>query len=867
MLLSKKNTPIQLTLLSLLCCINALAHPAMNWQPDPAAPSLCQGYYVQKLTPELRQTPVTIRQGRTEITADDVSLTLNGDSLFRGDVVVIQPGRRLHADQAIVHRDALQQKFTQAELSGNVSLQEAGKVINADNAYIDLMTHQARLEQASLRFATADALEAALSELGAEDWHAPKYQPQQTLFIHGLTARAAANQIKQVNPDIFLMEDAWYSTCPPGNEAWRLSASKLKLNRATGLGSAANVKLHIKEVPVFYWPYLLFPIDDSRRSGLLLPLISHSKSGGVDFSQPIYWDIAPNYDFLLTPRYMQKRGVLWQGQFRYLNNRALGIHQGELRAGIIGHDSDFNHFRDQTQAELATQNTNPPELPRLLNASAKRDFIRWHHHSEINDYLSWHAVAHHVSDDYVLQDFGRLGLESTTNQLPQHTWLTWDSEHWRALLEYSKYQTLHPVNKPNVREQYRQQPHLALDGYYPDFWNGLNFHFSGDAVDYDRKQNPGEIKLPEIGQRVHVQPGISYLYQVGLGAYLKPRLDLAITHYDLDHIPDYRDDDFTRTLPIFSLDAGLFLEASVNLFGRQYTHTLEPRAFFLAIPNKNQDDYPLFDTTQNMFTFDQLFRTNRFSGLDRIGDAKQLSLALTSRLLDLNGSQKAHFSLGSIIYFQDRNVALCQTTASGDCLDQRSLVVRESLSDTSTLSPLVSQFGYYLHPDWQIAANAALDTDKHRLANGSLSVNYVKNGHQFIRTGLSYLRGGDVLYSVSSKVRDGRDLKQLNTAMVWPLGSRWRVLGRYHYNLSHEYTQDYLAGIEYESCCWALRLVAGRTYKGLNNEHKLQYNRAIYLQWQMKGLATVGTNHPSHYLIEQIPGYQDSFADALPRFI
>lgn len=838
---------------------NVAAVEPLVWIPSADPKTLCQGYYSQSLTEELLQTPVSLSQGRTSIAADQVELQLEGRSVFNGNVVVIQPGRQLNADKIILFRDGKTKQFTHAQLLGQVVMQEVGKVMTGDSAEVDLTTHQARITHAGLRFVELETLQTALKRHKAQGASSPG------LHITGQTARAGASTIQQHNENQFSLAEASYTTCPPGNDSWQLRAKSLQFNRSTGLGSAAHVVLTVKDFPILYFPYLFFPIDNRRHSGLLLPVVSVSKSGGVDFAQPIYWAMAPNYDLLVTPRYMQKRSMLWQGQFRYLNNRAFGVHEGHLRGGWIAHDSDFNHFRDQEAAELLAAGSHPPELDRLLNASARRDYIDWEHHSQFTDNLAWQVIFHHVSDDFILQDFGRLGLSTEENQLPQETWLTYDSEHWRAVLELSKYETLHPVNKPTVIEQYRRLPRLTLEGFYPEFLGRITGHFSSEYVDFDRKKNPGEILQPETGTRLHVQPGLSYPVHWGVGAYWTPRLDMAMTRYDLEHIPAPRGDDLTRALPIFSMDTGAFFETNVNLFGQPYVHTLEPRLFYLYSPERHQDEFPLFDTTLNMFTFDQLFRSNRFSGLDRLGDANQLSVAFTSRLLDLSGVEKMHFSLGGIIYFQDREVALCKLT--GDvCIDTRSLVLREFLSDTSTLSPIVNELVYHLHPHWQFAANSAWDLDKHRLANGGMQLRYQPSDLQIITMGLSFLRGGDVLQSVSSPERDNRDLKQFHSAIVWPIAQHWNVLGRFHYNLSHGYTQDYMAGLEYQNCCWALRLVAGRTYKGLNVEHGLQYNREIYLQWQLKGLATIGTRHPKEGWVESISGYEDTFEAPFPEY-
>jgi len=290
--------------------------------------------------------------------------------------------------------------------------------------------------------------------------------------------------------------------------------------------------------------------------------------------------------------------------------------------------------------------------------------------------------------------------------------------------------------------------------------------------------------------------------------------------------------------------------------GDSYTQTLEPSLFYLYVPFYNQNQLPIYDTANMIFNFDQLFRTNRFSGFDRIGDANQLSYALTSRWLsERTGVELASFSIGQIKYFSDRKVQLCRNP-TGDCVG--SPLEIGQVSPFYGVSPIASRAVYHFSPRLNVLGDYVWDPAKSATNNGGLNVHYQPKPNAMLNVGYSYLVNGDVT-SVRNNAGVDNALHQATVSVSWPISERWSTLGAYSHNISKDYSMMSLLGMQYDSCCWALRILGGRTFKSLNAEYLPQYNNNIYLQILLKGLGSVANSDPASVLNTYIPGYNDPF--------
>ena len=312
---------------------------------------------------------------------------------------------------------------------------------------------------------------------------------------------------------------------------------------------------------------------------------------------------------------------------------------------------------------------------------------------------------------------------------------------------------------------------------------------------------------------------------------------MHVSGYELDRVEAEAalDDRPTRVVPAFSLDSGAILERPVTLEGRSLTHTVEPRLYYLLVPFERQDDLPNFDTSESTFSFARLYRENRFSGGDRIGDANQLTLGLTSRLLDEHGAELVRASLGQISYFRDRKVGLDRSDAP----------------ETRRASDLVAEIEARPAREWRLRASLQYDTVDGLADSNALHVQYRHDRRRIF----------NAAYRLAHDIDPDGTIEQADLSFVWPIAKQWRTIGRWSVALNEEEnrTLEAFGGLAYESCCLTLRAVARRYLSHAHwSESDDRYSNGIYVQVELKGLTGAGAR-PNEFLIRGIPGYENEF--------
>jgi len=583
--------------------------------------------------------------------------------------------------------------------------------------------------------------------------------------IHGRGSADVLNMEGRYNQQL---EQASYTTCPPDNYDWLLSAKQVDLDRAEGVGIARNAKLAFKGVPIMYTPYISFPIDSRRRSGLLIPKIGQTEETGVDISTPYYWNIAPDKDATITPRYMSNRGLMMGGEFRYLNAH----NNGTLSAEYLPSDDRFNN--------------------------EDRSLVAIEHHGNPWPRVETSIIASNVSDASYFEDLGTNLVNASQSTLERTAEAAYHGSWWDLGLKVQDYQTVDPALTREDRP-YKQLPQIVFDAAPQQRLLGLKFSTHAET-NYFTHTVGDFVK----GTRIDVQPRLSLPVQRAAW-YVDPAVSLRHTTYNLDNVPDGDDDNPSRTTPVVSLDAGTFFERSSRWGQTNFVQTLEPRLFYLYVPDKNQDDIPVFDTGDYDFNFWTLFRENRFSGPDRMGDANQLALALTTRLLDPdNGVQRFSASLGSLFYFRDREVTLpgepVETDDSSNIIGEITMNLARNWLAKSELQ-------------WNPHASKTARSDQH----------------------LQYRAGPRKLVNLAYRYRDGIQ-EQADISFLWPVSQSWHLVGRWYYSLDDKTTIETLGGLGYESCCWGAQFVA----RSFINDDSGSRNNAFFFQLELKGLAKLG---------------------------
>lgn len=796
----------------------------LGWQPS--CGNICGGYFKEPVIILACHDAPDYDAATTTITADNTVLfSAAGTSRLQGNVTVLQPGRKMQADEVILYRNPNTNEIAQLLLKGNVHYFEPGKHLVAGSIFVDLEKKYARVNNVLYRLA--------------------KDTRRETLNAWG----QAETFVRRSNSDISLT-NASYTTCSPVAPTWQVIASKLHINRDAGWGEAINTFLLIHKVAVLWVPYFSFPTDDRRKSGFLFPTAGYSSDNGLRVSLPYYLNLAPNYDATIVPSYLDQRGFEIESHFRYLTHHS----SGNFSLEYMPYDRKFASFRANAPAMFGVNPDTIPFLNRLENDSNSRGRLSLLHQTHFDPHWWGNLRLNYVTDDYYLQDFAFNPFLSVTDQLINQAELHYASDNWRFIGRLQTYQTLHPINQQPILDQYSRLPQLFLFSDYPERPNHINGQIATEYVYFDHPKNFFTGESITTGQRFHLQPWVNYPL-ISDSAYFIPKLQLPITLYDLHNTNNYGygcnyDDNnnengpshITRALPVFNIDSGVYLERCY----RHFTQTLEPRLFYLFVPYVNQNDIPIFDTTLPPFSVAQLFRTNRFVGYDRFGDANQISFALTTRFLDsATGEQRLIASVGQTLYITPSKVGL-----TPNC--------NNDFYTHKMLSPFVGELGYMINCNWDGVLSFAMDPDDQGLNNASLQFHYRPDPKHIFNVGYDFVRKGDTLttYALNSSENN---LSRINISTAWQLNDHWQALANMNYNLSHGHPEAYFYGFQYDSCCWAMRIVASRIITAESNNDVATFQSNYYVQLQLKGLGNVGNSDPGGLLTTSIFGYQDTF--------
>lgn len=810
----------------------------------------CGGYYLE---PAFISPEDSIKKNLIEVTGNQGSFSLHGTSVYEGKVTITEDGQQIIANKALLYRDPVTEKYSAIDLIGDVVIRQPNDLILAKCGRMDFDTKNKSLHDILYRTAIYSKTKpkpiAPLSN--AQIQHENK--------VYQLSARGKADSFKQIDPKIFTLHQASYTTCPPLHPVWELKAKDIELNKITGRGVAKHASLNVQGIPVLYTPYFNFPIDSRRQTGFLWPTAGSSSTSGPFFTTPFYWNLAPNYDTTITPAFLSKRGLQINDLFRYLTPSS----NGALNITVLPGDRLFSDFKTAQEEEYAGS-TNPTiqsELNTLEKASTTRKALSWQDKTYLNDHWSANVDYNYVGDDYYLNDFRNNLNEVTTNQLLQLAELNYQDQYWQLTGRVQGYQTLHPIDSANTfYNQYSRLPQITLDGDYPDARTGLNYFILNDFSYFDIRKNPGAGELPKVpvGNRVNVQPGFNLpIYYPAF--FINPRIQFAMTDYDLTSVTDGLSENPQRALPIFDISTGFYFDRDITFFNHHLLQTLEPQIYYTYIPYHDQNDLPIFDTTLNTLTYDQLFTYNRFSGLDRFGDANQISAGLATRFMDEEtGFQKIYAGIGQIFYFENRRVTLCSNAGTSGTF---TYPCPDELDDENTVnrSPLSGVFSYNLTPNWSLTSNTIWDSLEKQVDNETFTVNYSKDPMHIINLSYTYVRQED---SVQTTTPDGTStnyLAQTDLSFTWPLTRDWSTIGRWTQNWNTSHFQNLLYGLQYDSCCWAVRFVGGKIFTNLTPNNTREYDTEFYIQFALKGLGNFGTGNPGKIINSGVTAYQTNF--------
>lgn len=579
-------------------------------------------------------------------------------------------------------------------------------------------------------------------------------------------ARGAFDRMSVDNNGIVKLAGVQYTTCPDDDADWMLKADSVSINTAKSVATARDARVEFLGVPIMRLPYITFPVGNVRKSGLLFPSFGTSTRGGVQLSVPWYWNIGPQQDFTFTPTWYTSRGVDFEGEYRYLTRNS----RGELLGNFLPGDDKTGESRSRYRI------TNVTSLPGDWRLS---------------------LAGENVSDARYFEDFAQSATNgASTAFLPRTAELAWRNANLYTGVLVRNFQTLDQELAQADRPA-TELPRIYLRGDW-SYDTGLPLNYGLDA-EATRFRHPGEVQ----GWRLDAQPRVGLDF-TGAGYFVRPSATFDAASYSLRDTAPGVDDTPTRMLPLLSLDTGLTFE-SVNGRRGQRRITLEPRLMYLYAPYRDQSDLPLFDTDEPDLNWIELFRTNRYVGLDRISDANQVSFGFTSQVYSsASGMRILSTTIGQTLSFKSPRVRL-----------------PDEPPDSGDASDLIAQVELAGYRNWNISSGIQWNPYAGRTERAEVRLQYRPDSGRVLNLGYRF---------------QSERLEQVEASTAWPLTTHWRVYGRSLYSLRENKSIENFAGFEYSSCCWNVRAV-GRDYVSRRTG---AHDRSIYLQLELKGLSSVG---------------------------
>ena len=708
----------------------------------------------------------------TDVTAD-FSESFESEVLnFTGNVDMVRADQHLLADKASYDTGA-----DSMDAQGNVIYSEGSLAFAADTAMMDMSTGESRLRN--------------------------------SLFISGDgPLRGRAEVIYRDNEFLSRMNEAAFTSCPPGNQDWVMHASRLKINRESGQGAAKDLWMEYKGVPIFYTPYISFPTDNRRLTGFLAPSWGSTQRSGLYFTAPFYWNIAANVDTTITPRYFSGRGGMISNNLRYLTDSS----KGKFGFEYMPDDKTLN--KPRYSLSLQDNSTITSKLTSVVNLNLVSDT---NYFTDLNTALGFNRSSFLPSTATLNYGGAGLGMNATI----QH-YQSVDPTYNQTQMPYD----VLPKLNMNMSHMFDSMPvKVQMDTQYANFHHNVLVN----------------------GQRLMLQPAVSMPFESSAG-FFTPKISVQSTQYELSNQSlAGQPSTINRTLPIASLDSGLSFEKALNFGGSNYNNIIEPRLFYLYIPRKNQSEIPIFDTTAYDINFNSLFRENSYSGYDRLQDANQITLATTSRYVDSKtGLEPLKVSVGSVLYFENRTVTLPTINTL-----------------TSKTSNYVGEVSGQIDQNLSYSTGAQWNTEQDSLASGKVGLKYRNQPNQLFDIGYRYRSASAnplvIPTLIPGTVSTLANISLADVSFRWPLFDQWYAMGRWQYSLNFDKTMESFIGFEKESCCWRFRVIGRRFINGATTNSYVASNvepqTAFFVELELKGLSGIGDD-VDYFLQTTLNGYR-----------
>ena len=774
---------------------------ALDWVPldelteeqRAKVPTACCGAFI---APERTDAEADVDPEQASIlgSADNSETEKQSRVTLTENVRLTQGRRSISTDVFTLNKES-----SEAELTGNIQMREPGMLVRAEKARMNLQSGDGRLDNAEFVL----------------------YETR----VHG-----RAESLEKFGDRVIVLNGGDLTSCEPGDNTWAIKGSNITIHNDKRYGTAKHMRLEVKDIPIAYAPYFRFPVGPDRLTGFLFPSMSLGSDGLDDIEVPFYWNIAPQMDATITPRYLQDHGYMVSTEVRHMSVNFDTILDGSFLS------NDRDGLSERLREQLENGEIEEEE------AYKYRGEDRWQYNLSQkggrNQRWSTEIDYTELSDTDYIRDIDRSAVDLNREAYVRQKLLTsYSGKNWQLSAKAEQLQLLTETQLP-----YRELPRVNANGQYRygDWVMDLRNEVTSFSLN-DHYDKPIDNIL--LGERLRTDYGLGWDKEFTAG-FFKPRFGIKSLSYQLEapNLQETSDDAPSFNTPQGSLDTGLYFERNKTFFGSGFTQTLEPRAFYLYRDYEDQSD--LFDLTPNgrdvnfdtsvlPLTYQQLFRDSRFSGGDRLDDTNQITFGLTSRFIDdSNGVERLRLGIGQITYFEDRQVSLTTT--------EDELTRNEDTS--SMLAGLVAgQIGEYL----RFTNDITYDQYESQLHALSTSIRYMDDKYRIFNLGYRFSRDRQSLSPINPVPLHGEDLNQVDITTLWPIASQWALIARANYDFNYEAELDAFVGFEYDDCCYRVRMVARRwiefdlTSDFLETLDEDDYDQGIFVEIQLKGIGSM----------------------------
>ena len=735
------------------------------------------------------------------INADHAKGNYPDDAVFTGNVDIMQGNSRLQADEVQLHQKEAQgqpEPVRTVDALGNVHYDDNQVILKGPKGWANLNTKDTNV------------------------WEGD-YQ------MVGRQGRGKADLMKQRGENRYtILENGSFTSCLPGSDTWSVVGSEVIHDREEQVAEIWNARFKLGPVPVFYSPYLQLPVGDKRRSGFLIPNAKYTTKNYFEFYLPYYWNIAPNMDATLTPHYMHRRGgVMWENEFRYLSQAGAGIMEFDYLNSDRVYDDE--HPNDD---------------------NSRRWLFYWRHAGVMDQVWRFNVDYTKVSDSSYFNDFDNKYGSSTDGYATQKFSVGYAVQNFDATVSTKQFQVFDTANS----KSYSAQPQLDVNFYQNDV-GPFDTRIYGQAVHFVNTND----NMPEA-TRLHLEPTVSLPLSNQWGS-INTEAKLLATHYQQTNLDWYNsnpkntqlDDTANRVMPQFKVDGKMVFERDMNMLAPGYTQTLEPRAQYLYVPYRDQSNIYNYDSSLLQSDYTGLFRDRSYGGLDRIASANQVTTGVTSRIYDETAVERFNVSVGQIYYFTE--------SRTGDDNIQWE-------NDDQTGSLVWAGDTYWRISDrWGLRGGIQYDTRLDSVATSSSSIEYRRDEDRLVQLNYRYASPEYIQATLPRDSEDNRwkaeqyknGISQIGTVASWPIADRWSIVGAYYFDTNVNKPADQMLGVQYNSCCYAIRVGYERKLNGWDSdkEHAV-YDNVIGFNIELRGLSSNYGLGTSEMLRSNILPYQNS---------